>query len=154
MNASKEFRQLQAVRLKKSIQEARKSWHEVKASLARYHAKEHKFDFFANAFLRAQPEFTKLWFDLLEWVLIMGGLEYLHSKTKSTVVVVVLYISLAIFALYVPFAIGRFFQFFRFPFIKSIPLTFVLSVCISVAAGFGTLYMLHSVVNEFAKYHE
>jgi hypothetical protein len=154
MIASKEFRLRQAVRLKESTQSMRRSWRELEASLARYHAQEPQFDFVANALIAAQPRFTKLWFDLLEWVLIMGALWYLHSKTESTIVLVVFYASLALFAVYVPIVIGRFFQFFRFPFIKSLALTILLSMCISAAAGVGVLYLLQAVVYEIAEHKE
>jgi hypothetical protein len=154
MNARKEYRLRQAARLKESTQSIRKSWREIQASLARYHAQEPKFDFVADALLTAQPKFTKLWFDLLEWVLIMGALWYLHGKTKSAIVLIVFYVSLTLFALYVPIAIGRFFRFFRFPFIKSLVLTILLSMFISAAAGVGVLYLLRAVVYEIAKHKE
>jgi hypothetical protein len=154
MNASKEFRLRQAARLKESTQSMLRSWRELDASLARRRARKPRIDFVADALLTAQPKFTKLWFDLLEWVLIMGALWYLHGKTKSTIVLIVFYVSLVLFALYVPVAVGRFFQFFRFPFIKSSVLTILLSMCISVAAGVGVLYLLQTVVYEIAKHKE
>jgi hypothetical protein len=153
MNASKEFRLRQAARLKESIQEARKSWRELETSLARYRARKPRVDFFASLFFTAQPKFTKLWFDLLEWVLIMGALLYLRSKTESIVVSIAFYVSLALFALYAPLAVGRFFVFFRFPFIKSLALIFFLSVSISFAAGAGVFYLLHGLVYEIAEHH-
>jgi ABC-type maltose transport system permease subunit len=153
MNA-KEFRLQQAVRWEESKQSMRTIWRDLEASLARYHARKPRFDLMADALLAEQPKFTKLWFDLLEWVLIMGALQYLHDKTNSTIVSVVFYVSLVLFALYVPFAIGRFFQFFRFPFIKSAVWTIALHILVSAVAGFGTLYLLKSLVYEIAKHHE
>jgi hypothetical protein len=130
----------------------RESWRLLEASLARHHARKPKIDFLATALLAAQPKFTKLWFDLLGWVLIMGALLYLHGKTESAIVSIVFYISLGLFALYVPIAVGPFFQFFRFPFIKSLALTILLTMCVSAAAALGVLYLLKSLVYEIAKH--
>jgi hypothetical protein len=109
MNASKEFRLQQAARWEETKQSMRRSWRDLEASLARYHARKPRLDLIADALLVEQPKFTKLWFDLLEWVLIMGALRYLHDKTNSTIVSIAFYVSLVLFALYVPFAVGRFF---------------------------------------------
>ena len=154
MNASKEFRLRQAARLSESKQSMQRSWRDLDASLARYRAVNPKAGFLASRFVSAQPKFTKLWFALLEWVLIMGALRYLYSKTESSIVLVVFWVSLVLFALYVPFAVGRLFQFFRFPFVKSLALTIVLSMCISAVSGFGVLYLLQSLVYEVATHDE
>jgi hypothetical protein len=154
MNASKEFRAHQSAQLRASIQSARKSWHDLEKALTLYHAQERRADAFARAFLTAQPGFTKLWFDLLEWVLIMGALWYLHGKTDSKPVLVVFYMSLVIFAAFVPIAVGRTFMFLRFPFVKSVGLTILLSMGISAASGIGVFYLFHTVVFELAKHKE
>jgi hypothetical protein len=149
---AKEYRLRQKALLKESMQSALRSWHALDASLTRHRAVKPRADFAVVRFLEAQPEFTKLWFDLLEWVGIMGGLWYLHGKTNSTIVPIVFYASLVLFALYVPRAVGRYFQFFRFPFVKSSVLTMVFHACVSIAAGCGTLYLLKSLVYEIAKH--
>ena len=153
MNTSKEFRLRQAARLNESKESMRKTWLELEASLARYRARGPKFGLIAGTLLAAQP-FTKLWFDLLEWVLIMGALRYLYIKTESIVVSIVFYVSLVLLALYVPVAVGRSFTFFRFPFVKSLALIILLSMFISAAAGFGVFFLLKSLVYEIANHHE
>jgi hypothetical protein len=150
MNAIKEFRRLNDARW----QEMMKSYREATASVARYRAPKPKADFFASLFIAAQPKFTKLWFDLLEWVLIMGALRYLYNQTQSTIVFGVFWVSLALFALYVPFAVGRFFMFYRFLFIKSAAVIIYLSMGISAASGVGVFYLLKNLVYEIAKHHE
>jgi hypothetical protein len=90
---------------------------------------------------------------LLEWVLIMGALRYLHDQTKSIVVSIVFSVSLGLFALYIPIAVGRSFIFFRFPFIKSLARVNLLSMCISAAAGFGVFFLLKNLVSEIAQHH-
>jgi hypothetical protein len=148
MNASNENR----LRWKESTQFLLKSYRDAEASVARYRASKPKVDFFASLFIAAQPKFTKLWFDLLEWVLIMGALLYLHGKTESAAVSIIFYVSLVLFALYVPVAVGRFFMFYRFPFIKSLALIIVLSMGISAGAGIGVFFLLKSLVYEIAKH--
>jgi hypothetical protein len=150
MSAIKEFRRLNDAGWKDMM----KSYREAAASVARYRASKPRPEFFASLFFAAQPKFTRLWFDLLEWVLIMGALRYLYNQTQSTVVLVVFWVSLTLFALYVPVAVGRFFMFYRFPFIKSLALIIFLSMGISAASGFGVFYLLKSLVYEIAKHHE
>jgi hypothetical protein len=142
----------QAAQSQESYQSMRTNWHEIEAGLARHRARKPRFDFIFEALIGEEPKFTKLCFNLLEWVLILGALRYLHDKTNSGSVSIVFWISLGLFALYVPFAVGRFFEFFRFPFIKSAALTILLHICVSVSAGLGTLYLLKSLVYEIAKH--
>jgi hypothetical protein len=152
MNA-KEFRLQQEARWKASKESCLRSYREAEASVARYLVQEPQFGLVVSTLIVGH-RFTKLWFDLLEWVLIMGALWYLHGQTESRIVLIVFYASLMLFALYVPIAVGRSFMFFRFPFVKSLAGKIVLSMCVSAASGFGVLYLLKSLVYEIAKHHE
>jgi hypothetical protein len=80
---------------------------------------------------------TRTWFDWCEWVLITGALMYVDQKSKNWVVGTAVAISLIAFFMYFTTYIADRLMFYNFPYIKSLRITRVLSVIISIAVSVG-----------------
>lgn len=137
-----------------AIIKLRSDWRGYEEIHEHHRSKKVTFESLLETFLEAQPKFTKLWFDFLEWVLIMGALYYLHGKSESYSVPIVFWLSMVIFCIYVPIAIGGTFHFVRFPGVKSLAWTLVLSACISIASGIAVVSMLRIIVFELAQHKD
>jgi hypothetical protein len=103
---------------------------------------------------RVIPSATKLWFDWVEWVLIMGALWYLMGKTKSWAVGIAVVISFVMFTAYFNSYILNQISFYNFPFVKSEKVTRWLSLSLAVAISFGISLLLRAVIFEVAAHKE
>jgi hypothetical protein len=117
--------------------------------------KKTKTDWFYYVTDKVIPFATKLWFDWVEWVLILGALQYLLVKSSSWVVALVLLISYTLFGLY----FGTYIQnqlillsTRNIPVTKLVPR--LLSILLAAVISFGMFIVLRVVIFQVAAHKE
>jgi hypothetical protein len=86
-----------------------------------------------------------IWFEWLNWTLIIGALRYIQGRTGSTTIGIVLGVSAVLFVYYF-FAFFHQYSFRNIPFVRSERATRFVSIALSGLLGIGTWDLLTRVI--------
>lgn len=96
------------------------------------------------------PTATKLWFEWIEWAVVMGALYYAYERSKNWAVVIALGVSNLMLMMYFTSLFSNLITYKSFSFLKSDRASFRLAIVISVAATLATTTILRTVVAELS----
>jgi hypothetical protein len=72
---------------------------------------DHEFDeWFDKKTMKHVPHFTRLWFDLMGWMTVIGALEYMRERTNDIAVWIALGISVLLLLIFIEIPIAIFFK--------------------------------------------